>query len=667
MPITTCESPETLRAEIDTVRKKVTLDETEDTWDTITQGILHLTRLCNNGGCDFPSEMIAGIRLMSRPLNNALNSERSRLSGAAVEFLAALVTGLGSSFEPLVSQFVPTLLALCGRTNKVFTSRARACILALIQHTRLPSLLPYLAELANHKSLFLRLTAAEGILACLNCFNPPDLEKETRARVVEDFIKLTARDASADVRKASKEVFKAYKTLMPARVDSFVAPLTPVVKKYLDIQTGASSNTGQKQTSRPSSRANNKVMEAGQRPASSTLSKPPTRPATDDPAHHTRQRPAVHNLPTAVGIRAPRQRTTSQIQRDPPQPRSLHINTQSSGAAQRCVLPTSVPARQAVQQPAPGVARFLPARNASSVGGPQRPPPMQMKFNPPPDRFKVTENGAKRIPLPSVPVNGHASEQVTASANSADRAGSTVDQPRPKPLSRNAEATASGKLVVGRKAPEGTRSASITKPANGSASTGPAAQRSHKPSVKGEVNNPSRIAPQRRPPWNVQKGTRPLVKARRKETPPTLIPLPPSPSVPPTEIPLPPSPHCTPDPADPEAQDEPPVATLSESTDPAGKQLRSAESCQELGFPSTPITTLLSSIQRGFLFTPSTPLSPPQNYLPALGNFPEKRQNMITVSDFTRGPLAVAPFCVSLHEDDSAVDGVDRHALRDLN
>lgn len=162
--------------------------------------------------------MVAGIRSISRPLNNALNSERSRLSGAAVELVTALATGLGSSFEPLASQFVPTLLVLCGRTNKVFTSRARACILAIIQHTQLPSLLPYLADLANHKSVFPRLTAAEGILACLNCFNPPDLEKETRARIVEDFIKSTARDANADVRKASKEVFRAYKTLMPARV-----------------------------------------------------------------------------------------------------------------------------------------------------------------------------------------------------------------------------------------------------------------------------------------------------------------------------------------------------------------------------------------------------------------------------------------------------------------
>lgn len=32
-------------------------------------------------------------------------------------------------------------------------------------------------------------------------------------------------------------------------------------------------------------------------------------------------------------------------------------------------------------------------------------------------------------------------------------------------------------------------------------------------------------------------------------------------------------------------------------------------------FPNTPISTLLTSIQQGFLFTPCSPLSPPQSYL----------------------------------------------------
>lgn len=56
-------------------------------------------------------------------------------------------------------------------------------------------------------------------MACLNSFNPPDLEKEARARLIEDVIRVTARDANADVRKVSRKIFEAYKALLPGRVE----------------------------------------------------------------------------------------------------------------------------------------------------------------------------------------------------------------------------------------------------------------------------------------------------------------------------------------------------------------------------------------------------------------------------------------------------------------
>lgn len=194
---------------------------------------MQLTECCRNGGCEFATEMVTGIRSFSRPLNHAMNSERSRLSGSAIELVTALLAGLGPSFEPLVSLFLPTLLGLCARTNKVFTSRAKACIFAIIENTQSPSLLPYLAESINHKSIFLRLVAADGVLACLNCFNPPDIEKDTRARLIEDVIRLTARDASADVRRTGKKIFEAYKALLPDRVERWVFQTFPFVRTCL--------------------------------------------------------------------------------------------------------------------------------------------------------------------------------------------------------------------------------------------------------------------------------------------------------------------------------------------------------------------------------------------------------------------------------------------------
>ncbi len=152
-------------------------------------------------------------------LTSAAASERSRLSAAALECMATLAAGLGPSFDPLVPLFIPTLLSLCSRPNKVFISRAKATIRTIIDQTQLISLLPYFVGALRDKSVTLRLIAIESVLACVQCFNPPDLEKEARARDVENAIKLTATDANADVRRVSREVFNAYKILLPTRIE----------------------------------------------------------------------------------------------------------------------------------------------------------------------------------------------------------------------------------------------------------------------------------------------------------------------------------------------------------------------------------------------------------------------------------------------------------------
>ncbi|KIL68964.1 hypothetical protein M378DRAFT_40729, partial [Amanita muscaria Koide BX008] len=166
----------------------------------------------------FPQEFVSAMKELSRPLTSALNSERTRLSGPAIELIAAAAAGLGSDFEPLLPMFFPSLLSLCSRTNKVVLARAKACVLTIIQSTQLPSVLHHLLLHAKDKSSTLRLVVAEGTLACLTCFNPPDLEKEARAKDVESLIRITAKDAAAEVRRASRDIFEAYKLVLPGRV-----------------------------------------------------------------------------------------------------------------------------------------------------------------------------------------------------------------------------------------------------------------------------------------------------------------------------------------------------------------------------------------------------------------------------------------------------------------
>ncbi|OJA08611.1 hypothetical protein AZE42_04842 [Rhizopogon vesiculosus] len=199
----------------------MSLPETTDSWNTIEQGVLQLANCCNIGGCNFPTEMLAGIRSLARPLNVAINSKRSRLSGAAVESVTAL--GLGLSFQSIIPLFFPSLIGLCARTNKVFTRRAKACIFAAIQNSPSPSLLPSLAKSVSHKSASVRIVAAEGVLLCLNSLDAPKFDHDTRAHLIEDVINSTTRDASAEVRTVGREILEVYKTILPKRAASFIA------------------------------------------------------------------------------------------------------------------------------------------------------------------------------------------------------------------------------------------------------------------------------------------------------------------------------------------------------------------------------------------------------------------------------------------------------------
>ena len=207
-----------LNRHLESLRADLLLLETEETWDRIANSIDVLTDLCRNGACDSPQVLIPALKSFSRPLTSALNSERTRLSGPAIDLITTVANGLGPDFDPLLSIFFPALLLLCSRTSKVVVSRAKACVLSIVQSTQLPSILPHLLQHSKDKTSSLRLVVAECTLACLNCFNPPDLERESRARDIESIIRVTAKDAAADIRKVGRDIFKAYTLLLPTRV-----------------------------------------------------------------------------------------------------------------------------------------------------------------------------------------------------------------------------------------------------------------------------------------------------------------------------------------------------------------------------------------------------------------------------------------------------------------
>ncbi|OJA14492.1 hypothetical protein AZE42_04438 [Rhizopogon vesiculosus] len=639
-----CKSPSSLRAELEVVRGKVSLEETEESWDKIEQGFVQLTECCNNGGCEFAAEMVAGIRSLSRQLNHAMNSERSRLSGSAIELVTTLLAGLGPSFEPLVSLFLPTLLGLCARTNKVFTSRAKACIFAVIENTQSPSLLPYLAESVNHKSTFLRLVAAEGVLACLNCFNPPDIEKDTRVRLIEDVIRLTARDASADVRRSGKKIFEAYKALLPDRVESFVAPLTPVIKKYLEVQGTVTSRS----TSQVLSRGHPTTGRA--RPAVSLQAQ--------KMSSHSRATSMQCAVAAGVSGKKLERRLHplgSELPRDIPAVRPIAVSNRVTSARQGALRPPSETGSSTMQNTSQrrDIARPL----APITQGPQRVGNVLIK---PQDEKPRVGGGARRVLIPTAPLPETDNTEVArttlktgppsvkpGSVGSVAKPPISKRDPKTNPVTtkvpsasavtvRPSSQTARPFAKAEHPTTRGTNSRIGQPQSNEPPTTGVELQMSSQMSRK-KVIAPSRSSQQtvgqKKPVWGGRSVTKAAVQALSIRSKPGRMKNPDASKPTPEDVPLPPSPTAVPLPSSPvstpcqarqfELSGEPPVQAAAHDTHvprdvsrpcidatPAICDVHIQESPSK-----TPITALLSSIQRGFLLTPSSPLSPPQTYV----------------------------------------------------
>ncbi|KAI0779674.1 clasp N terminal-domain-containing protein [Fomes fomentarius] len=347
-----------IQDELASVQDALTVTETEETWDSIGKALSRFAALCNGNANNYPTELVAVLRASSRSIGSALNSERTRLSGTATEFITTAVTALGSSFEPLIPHYFPTLLTLCTRANKVFITRAKAAIAAFIEYTHAPMIIHYAAESIKDKSVTLRLAAAETLMLCMKTFNPPDLEKEARAREIEAVIRSTAVDASADVRKMGRKIFDAYKILLPGRLHSFTDPLTPRTRKYLDIKvTNAAAAAPKSQPpSRPTSQQSTRSTQSETRSMAASHS-------THHSSSAASQRPTTHIRSTSTSQTTSHAAPPQRPLRAPPPEVIAHDNAPRRVAREE-------PRRLKVDMPPPD---YVPVRTGSADSGPQRP------------------------------------------------------------------------------------------------------------------------------------------------------------------------------------------------------------------------------------------------------------------------------------------------------
>ncbi|KDQ21234.1 hypothetical protein BOTBODRAFT_196201 [Botryobasidium botryosum FD-172 SS1] len=184
------------------------------------RALFRLTAVTRGGAYKLDPQFADGMRWLSKWINNCMLSERARLSGAATDLVTVFAPRLGTRFDPLMGIFVPTLLKLCARTNKLFITRAHTCLSRILETTRLTRVLPMLRDALGDKSQSLRLAATELTAVFVEYWVKCEGDR-MKTRWVEDIeviIKVSARDSNPDIRKTSRRLFESYKLMCPDRI-----------------------------------------------------------------------------------------------------------------------------------------------------------------------------------------------------------------------------------------------------------------------------------------------------------------------------------------------------------------------------------------------------------------------------------------------------------------
>ncbi|WVQ81703.1 hypothetical protein IAT38_003828 [Cryptococcus sp. DSM 104549] len=231
-----CPTPQQLRAELEDFAYVLAPEEKEDTWEKFEKAVIRFSAVVRGGGYKHIDVFVEGLGRggVGAKLVKCMLSDRGRLSGATTELLQTFAPRLGQAFKPLVHLYLEPLIELLGRPNKVFLKRSEKCLATIISHCHLPAIIPELRRGLDDNSAQCRKGCAVGLERAIKEW-PAEVWAEKWLVVLEGGMKKMATDKDPDVRKVGKRVWALFNEFWPERVEEFSGPLTPTIRRYLDI------------------------------------------------------------------------------------------------------------------------------------------------------------------------------------------------------------------------------------------------------------------------------------------------------------------------------------------------------------------------------------------------------------------------------------------------
>nr|CAG8539135.1 7347_t:CDS:2 [Entrophospora candida] len=208
--------------------------ESEHNWEKFNKALIVLIEITRKGVIHYEDIFIDGIKFLRQPIENSLLTDRSRLSGTAINLIEEIFKALGSKSKSLTEIFAPSILKLCNRANKLFVKRANDCLDTIIRNSKSPSLIPKFKEAMQSQNKQMRTSAAQLTSVLLETVDVNGLNHHY-IEDLESMIHKGAADSEPAVKNASRKSFDFYKSKFDFRLDNFVARLSPYEKKSLGI------------------------------------------------------------------------------------------------------------------------------------------------------------------------------------------------------------------------------------------------------------------------------------------------------------------------------------------------------------------------------------------------------------------------------------------------
>lgn len=145
-------------------------------------------------------------------------SDRGRLSGVATDFLASMAPRLGPQFAPLIPLYIPPTIRLLARPNKVYLRRAEKCLVTIVTHCPVPSLITLIKPGIEDKNEACRRSCGAALEKIVKEWDK-DLVGAKGVVELEVAMRRMATEKDAEVRKIGKRMWEAYAARWPERIE----------------------------------------------------------------------------------------------------------------------------------------------------------------------------------------------------------------------------------------------------------------------------------------------------------------------------------------------------------------------------------------------------------------------------------------------------------------